>query len=935
MKNANPDNQFWLEPDFRADELLFNRTAALRWRQSKEDHRPCFGVDRSKPFHPQTPDNCGEPNCPMRRACVGLHERELHPDHLREQSLEILSSAYLLSRLMEQARAGERKLNRRSAFEQRAAQLIQAWDGDVPQAAFVGAFSSGKTTLLNRVLGLGFLPTRLTPTTATPTNLEYGAHPHALVNFRRFLRQGVLREDGRGVDVDGVKGLLGLFEGPAEIERIELRKAGKVKGISRKTAIKECSSLLSKSAVERSNSRIQKAGRARRFGRGFRELRRRLGEVPAERTFEIRFAPREALILNLEDREDEQRLASYLANAAYALQAESVVCQLPVPLLRGLTLVDTAGLCSPTGFHETATQRLIDRHPDEIVVVLRATDIHKRTTRRAIESAWRVAAGEEELHDTRFVLTHWDSRLSGHRLREDEDVEGELSPEEFADVDKMLRTRARAQLKELLVADFDWPSDVMPTCYFVGLGEQTTDELFLADLESLKGDLVRSAEGQGGVDLWQRRWRDEASVLDALEDERLNVIDGLAQALEDLDAGDSARRRKALETDRESIKKAIQRISSNIRAGVQNEKVAVLQGIESLQSSKEIKTYLEEGYWEAVNAALNNVQATTREYAKEVAALVEPDRPKRVTNLLGVVSLDRRLLGLSKSTRQGARGKVTGVTYALAYVWDAIFGSVPGLEINESRRENARELLRRATENSFEIIVREAEKWITKLDNVRKDALRRIKSRLGNLDQQAERRNDIRDTFNRRTGFVNNLKSQVDSVRRDLESLQLAMGHRAGERLTGRVTNLTDYGAFVDIGGVDGLLHVSEIALRRLEAPSQLLSPGERVEVLVKSISDDGKVSLTRLPLVFEEFVERHPVGTRLRGTVTSVTDFGAFFLVDPVIEGLVHISELSEGYVEDPRKVVAPGDEHELVIVEIDPSKKQISLSLKQAVSQ
>jgi small subunit ribosomal protein S1 len=159
-----------------------------------------------------------------------------------------------------------------------------------------------------------------------------------------------------------------------------------------------------------------------------------------------------------------------------------------------------------------------------------------------------------------------------------------------------------------------------------------------------------------------------------------------------------------------------------------------------------------------------------------------------------------------------------------------------------------------------------------------------------------------------------------------------------GATLRGTVRSLTDYGAFVDIGGVDALLHVSDISRSRVSKPADVLSVGQEVEVKVLKIDSEKRrisVGMKQLePDPWDSVPAKFKAGERARGTVTRVLDFGAFVELEPGIEGLIHISEMSWAKkVRTPSDVVKPGDTVEAVILGVSPSERRISLGLKQAL--
>jgi small subunit ribosomal protein S1 len=163
------------------------------------------------------------------------------------------------------------------------------------------------------------------------------------------------------------------------------------------------------------------------------------------------------------------------------------------------------------------------------------------------------------------------------------------------------------------------------------------------------------------------------------------------------------------------------------------------------------------------------------------------------------------------------------------------------------------------------------------------------------------------------------------------------LGHlEEGAVLTGTVKNLTDYGAFVDLGGIDGLLHITDMSWGRLTHPRDLVNVGDEIQVKVlKFDKDKQRVSLGFKQLTPDPWLdaaERYPIGARVRGRVLSVTDYGAFVELEQGIEGLVHVSEMTwSKRMKHPSKIVKPGDEVETVILAVNPSDRRISLGMKQ----
>jgi small subunit ribosomal protein S1 len=164
---------------------------------------------------------------------------------------------------------------------------------------------------------------------------------------------------------------------------------------------------------------------------------------------------------------------------------------------------------------------------------------------------------------------------------------------------------------------------------------------------------------------------------------------------------------------------------------------------------------------------------------------------------------------------------------------------------------------------------------------------------------------------------------------------------KEGETVGGTVRSLTDYGAFVDLGGVDALLHVSDIAWGRVNKPADVLTVGQAVEVKVLKVGSEGEkkrisVGLKQLqPHPWDAVAAKFTAGDRVRGTVTRLMEFGAFVELEPGIEGLIHISEMSwsKGKIRKASDVVKPGETVEVVILQVNAGERRISLGLKQAL--
>ena len=187
----------------------------------------------------------------------------------------------------------------------------------------------------------------------------------------------------------------------------------------------------------------------------------------------------------------------------------------------------------------------------------------------------------------------------------------------------------------------------------------------------------------------------------------------------------------------------------------------------------------------------------------------------------------------------------------------------------------------------------------------------------------------------RRGNIVVSRRAVLEESRAEQRS-ELLASLKEGQILEGVVKNITDYGAFVDLGGVDGLLHVTDIAWRRINHPTEALAIGQNVKVqVIRYNAETQRISLGMKQLdadPWEGVEHKYPVGTKFTGRVSNITDYGAFVELEPGVEGLAHVSEMSWTKKNvHPGKIVSTSQEVEVMVLEVDPQKRRISLGLKQ----
>lgn len=169
-----------------------------------------------------------------------------------------------------------------------------------------------------------------------------------------------------------------------------------------------------------------------------------------------------------------------------------------------------------------------------------------------------------------------------------------------------------------------------------------------------------------------------------------------------------------------------------------------------------------------------------------------------------------------------------------------------------------------------------------------------------------------------------------------VERMALLGALKEGDEVTGTVKNMTDYGAFIDLGGADGLLHITDISWRRIKHPNEILKLGDEIKVkILKFDREKNRVSLGLKQLEndpWRDIARRYPIGTRLFGKVTNIADYGCFVEIEAGIEGLVHMSEMDWTNKNiSPAKLISPGQEVEVMVLDVDVDKRRISLGMKQ----
>jgi hypothetical protein len=763
-KDTPLDPLFWTAAGYRPDGApVFSRLDAVRRWQQESGRAPCFGrlgKFTAEAPTPITPRDCEDDRCPVRRECEGLHARDpFTPPRLREDGIELQSRLYF------NARAFERRAVEHSPFQAEVADRVHHWSADLPQVAVLGAFSSGKSTLINRIVGQSLLPATRTPTTAVVTILKHGAEARARMTLRPAARVHLMAEDGRAPDLAALSalhawlkdrqrfGVTAVLEEtsdglvPVPLAALQCELDGLVAEVAARTG-----SATSPSAKGRSQGALA-AVLSRSVGARSAPDPRRL-----DRTFEVRFREDQVASFALGGCES---LSDWLVRPEHALRTLRAELELPHPILGALSLVDTAGLCSPIAFHTSVTSDLFERKPDKVLVALDARRLDSPTNRLALEVLGRhFVSCPDDYRQVTFALTFWDSALRDHM------VEDTYPPLPFEDAAARVRAAAeharalREDLTDLLAASVGVPCPVAPTTFLLGLGESAPTEM-KETLVTLRAHLESGCRNWVGVDLWARRWsdaRDGGRNLQALRDEAEST------AREDLerlyDSSTLATEGRAIEDLRATLESEVALACESVGAFLSERLKAWRAVVNGLDGRSELLEYVKDGFWNDANDLLNTLQKESIEAGRRVKDATGG------ADVLRPISLDRKLLGLDRSVRRAVADEVDSFGYAVASVWDFLLGGIH--EFNASSRKAARRLLGEQVTGVGELLRQYVERWVKQARRIERKACDRLGERKADLASRRKDRKAVEERLTRRIAFLERSKPIVNKLAGDV-----------------------------------------------------------------------------------------------------------------------------------------------------------------------
>jgi hypothetical protein len=471
------------------------------------------------------------------------------------------------------------------------------------------------------------------------------------------------------------------------------------------------------------------------------------------RTFEVIFHKREPKDFDLTSDRDATEFGRYLTESHLALSVQHATCFLNDERLRPLSFLDTAGLCSPVGFHKDVTAELLLRRPDKILVVLDARRLDCPTNREALKVLGRFVAVSDDYRQVTFILTFWDQALRTYMTEDNEPELNFNSDVERERVGKLFAGNKRKELVRLLSSSVGVPCAREPVVFTLGLGQHAPPEM-VKGLDVLWRHLHADCSGWVGVEMWADRWRAARGLADRLlelhRETTADIEEDKEKAVDATDLNAEAERNKKQVIQ---IKKATTRAQAGLREVVKSQKQKMLVEIRSLDSKSKIVKYLDSGYEKSANEALDRLQEESKRQNEIMIELYRDARSLRS------ISLNRKLLGLDVSAQEAAKGEVTGCLYGLKSIWDFLLGGVK--ELNEGNRAAAREILRGQTQNTIDILQDALAKWESHAERILEQAIAEFKEREESIDARKLDVAKYVNSLDRKLLFLSNCEAPV------------------------------------------------------------------------------------------------------------------------------------------------------------------------------
>ena len=748
-----------------------SRTYVIRQAQESVGHRPCFGsLNKNLTGKDQvvTPTTCGEPQCLYRRSCMGLHlSNQADPEKIREDSIEYLSQLFLSSKVIEESFSGIK------IFQDDVEKLVERWSDDVPQVALLGPFSSGKSSLVNQLFGYkNLLQSSRTPTTAVLTLITFGDLPRGIVFFRRDTRVTLVSTNACTPDYEAMRALGTWLTDPIKFgisEIFELDAEDNSVRVNREELLRQLNALKAISPHEATNTTA-------RGGRQIpQKLKRQTGVLVENflsrltRTFRVEFVERSPLHFDLATDRDLEQFHRHLTDPSLALTVARAVCRLPHPGLRSLNFIDTAGLCSPIGFHKEVTSALLTRRPDKILVLLDSRRLDSPTNHEALEALRHFVSSPEDYRDVIFGLTFWEYALATH-MREDSEPELDFdSPALRSQVGRTFADSKRKQLVSLLSKSSGVPCPSDPMMFTLALGPTAPEEM-RQTTKDLWRHLESECQGRVAVRMWAKRF----TTLKDYSQRLLEIHEkAKAEAKEELTLTEAPEKIQMelnrLHRQEINLRATYQRIQRNFHDLVATKKSLMISQINLLNSKKDILNYLDTGLsksFDEVFIALENESKNAK--AELIDSYSEGYELK-------VLTFDRRVMDLEKS-KKDAQDKLQGLGYRLKTIWDFFLGGI--YELAESNREAAKEILRGIVRDNMDLLTEKVNDWCSQTQRVIEQKAAELSSKRDRILKRKTQALQLREALEKKLQSLSNLDSWLHRLNGEIDAYQKQLEKR-------------------------------------------------------------------------------------------------------------------------------------------------------------
>lgn len=763
---------FWLSPDYPFRNLqVRSRTDAFRLKQRNNSKMQCFGI-YGKVFDPTksiiTPRNCGDNSCIYRESCISSHHpNRFHNNRIREDSIELLSRIYFCARSIENI---DDKI---TLFQSDLIDTISLWQNDTPQVAILGAFSSGKSTLINKLLGADILPKGRTPTTAAVTRVCYGNKKEGVLSFRDVVKVILFSQDMRSPDRKAIEALSEWIHNKKDfgVKSIyETTNEQKIDLTNSKKLLKEIEDLSDYFKLLKEKTKFKSKTR--------RILKTRpvISVERINRTFEVVFNKCDDQTIDLTNDDNLNLFHEYLTTPSHAMRVKKATCYVQSEKFSNLNMIDTAGLCSPVSYHKDLISEFLDRRPDKIVVLLDSRRLNSPTNNAALlELGKRFVSSPDDYRQVTFALTFWDLSLSTHMKEDMIPPKDYSSDSERIWEGKDFLGKKREDLTELLSDVVGVPCIKEPVIIPLGLGDNAPDEI-KASLTFLWRRLEEDCMTWIGVNMWANRWRDASKYGKRLEEVLQNGIQQIKENITCIGKEDKKEEIQKVNSLQKQVKERYENMSEALYSLLKSNKATILSEIRTLNAKKGFLSYLDDGFKTAFHSLVDEMHNVSE---SQIGLL--NDINQRGSDL-NPFTIDKKILGLSRTSKDAVKSKMTGFKYGLKSIWDFFFSGI--YELRESDRAAAREILRNNINDTVDIIESKLDDWANKV-NVEKEEkfnelqrkIKLLKSKSDSIENEViqlkEKRKYLENKYGEVETLVKDIKWRAESIDKAKERVQM------------------------------------------------------------------------------------------------------------------------------------------------------------------